>query len=470
MSYRSLTFTLCCITAIGCSGTHLAPKKHEDLSSHLAPTYNRSLPENKHERIITRPEAWWKHFNSPELSHLIEKAFNSNTTITVAWNRLAQSRALSRSENANAWPQADINFQRSYQRVKNKNTTQGDNNYTTGLNLSFEIDLWGKIAVSRKAATAEVHASEQDIKATALLISSEIAQNWIDILALREKITHLKGQQKVAEQLLSRIELRHRNGLATASELYKQRQENASIQTLIPQAHKEEELLLQKLALLLGDPPQNIPTIYTQKLPDHVTLPPLDIPSDLLTHRPDIASAWHTLQAQEFYLVSARANRLPTLTLSGTSRTEATHIANLCDEWAHNIIGGLTAPLFNAGAQKAEVERMKATVEESIQNYKAIVYNALREVESSLTQEQYHHTFLTKCKEQLTYAHTAYMQTEYRYMHAATEYDALLTAYNNYLVLKNEVIDAQADKIRNRIDLMVALGGNCPITKGDISL
>lgn len=410
---------------------------------------------------IEEPEHWWKSFNSAELDGLMDSAFGGNLSLAKAWTQLRQARAKAKSTAADEKLQLNGALAPSTTKIY-KEDTGGDssNLFSAGVTASYEVDLWGRIDAYSKAAEYEALASAEDVETTALVLSGEIANTWLDIKAAQEKLAVYKKQITTSRQSLDLLKRRQRKGLSAAVDVLQQEQLVAGLESNVPLMHEIIASSRLELAYLLGRSSDENLHISDTGLPELSALAKGGVPADLLENRADIRAAWLRLQGQEWTTTAAKAERLPALRLTGSATYQSDKINALFDNWIANLAASLTAPLLDGGRLKAEVVQNQALSDEVFLSYRDTVLTAVKEVNDALIQERWKKEYLKRLTAENTYALRTLEETSRRYRNGLSGYLDVLTAVASQHVVERLVITAQANLLRNRVDFYKALGGN----------
>lgn len=407
-------------------------------------------------------QPWWHTLNSAELNALMQIALSDNFTLKQAWARLRQARARSIQQNAARLPdltaEADAGLGR--RRVENGvSETSGVENYAVGLVSQYEVDLWGRVRAVGEAARLEEAAGRSDLHTAAMTLSAEIAGHWVSIISLRQQISLLKAQLESNRIRSELVELRFRNGLASSVDVFQQRELVARVQAQLPLVETQVAIHLNQLALLLGKPASGSLDIESSAFPDLATLPPAGLPADLLAHRPDVRARGARLQAARWQWSAARAARLPAVRLTATARYGADTLDLVFSNWLVNLAANLTAPLFDAGARAAEVDRTLAAADEQLALYRQTVYTAFMEVENTLVQESNLRRNLKALEAQIDHAKHALTEATHRYRQGLDDYLPVLAQIISVQNLELDQIQREAEIVQARIGLHRALGG-----------
>ncbi|MEA2069201.1 MAG: TolC family protein, partial [Verrucomicrobiota bacterium] len=268
---------------------------------------DRNLPEQFSLYSEDAPDSanrWWESFQSLELNALIDEALANSPTLQQAWAKLAQAEALAIKAGAARYPALD--YSGSAASTKQRTTsgqnpgTDSFNNFGLGLGAGYEVDLWGRIKSQTEAAALDREASREQLNTAAITLASQTALRWTGIVAQRLQTELIHRQLEANKTSMELIELRFRKSLATALDVYQQRQSVAGTESRIPLAELREQLLRNELAVLLGRADFQSLEIADTHLPTLGTLPSIGIPADMLANRPDVRQAGLSLQSADW--------------------------------------------------------------------------------------------------------------------------------------------------------------------------
>ena len=404
------------------------------------------------------PQHWWKSFNDPVLDHLIDGALAQNFSLQSVWSRLDQAQALERISRAALYPAVDAEGSagRSWSHNSRGSTAS---NYSTGAMASYELDLWGRIDSSSKAATLDRQASEAELMAAAISLSAEVASTWYQLVEQYGQQALVTRQLETNTRVLELLTLRFRRGKVGATDVLQQRQlaesnrgELANIQALIG-------VLEHRLAILLGATPDRRVAEPQDELISLPPLPATGIPAELVQRRPDLRLGFYTLQAADQRTAAAVADRFPRINLLGSTDSTSSDVDDLFNNWLSNLTGNLVAPVIDGGRRRAEVDRTRAVAEQSLSDYRQQLIDALGEVEDALLREEQQYAFIDSLEKQLALSRQVIGRVRDSYLYGAVDYlrvlDVLITDQN----LERSRLIAQRELIDNRIALCRALAG-----------
>ncbi len=412
------------------------------------------------------PDAWWKTFGSEELDHLVSGALTHNFSVRKAWARMRQAQAAVSIAGASLYPQVNAQGSTTGNRSYSQTSTDADYVYADseawklGVAASYELDLWGRIAAERSAAVKDAFASRQDLESAAMTVAAEVATAWVNILATRAERRIMEEQVSLNEKQLDLQKLRFANGLASALDVSQQQEVVAGSKAELPLLDSTEQVYMNSLAYLVGRSSASGLEIADHALPEPIPLPRTGIPSQLLTKRPDVRAELLRLESSDWDVAAARADRLPSFSLSAEAAYSSVTVGILFDNWIQKLAASFVAPLIDGGTRRAEVERQRAIVEEQLVAYQDTLAGAVQEVENALVQEKQQRAYIMSLEEELEAARQARMQARLRYLQGQSDYLTLITEILSVQKIERSLVVQRAKLLNYRITLHRALGGN----------
>ena len=430
------------------------------------------------------PNLWWQGFEDPVLDRLVNEGLAANRDLQAAWARMKQAEALARKTGSALFPEVSLEGAAVRSR-QNINSLTGSysriqNQFSIEAVFNYEADLWRRVESLARAAELDALAVQETVSATALRLTSQIAETWYAIVEDQRQLKLLEEQQEASQTFLELVEFRFGQGLASAVEVYQQREQLASTSALIPNSMQKLELDRNRLAVLLGTVPSNdfLEQVIATGLEQNqekilsynnepgrllgaklATLPKVGLPADVLLARPDVAAAFAKVQAADHRLGVAIADRLPALRLFGSHGLQDRDSSELFNNWIWSIAGNLVAPILDGGRRKAEVDRSRAALQEVVASYEALTLIAIEEVENALAQETYQRQLVDRLHEQLDAARSGYRESRLRYATGLIEYLPVLTALQAQQRVERQLLSAQGSLLLARISACRALGG-----------
>ncbi len=405
--------------------------------------------------------AWWKTFQSRELDLLMLKSLPENFTVLEARARLEQARYAALKAGAYHYPELGFSSAVGHQELKEEGRSQVSNDeWSLGLNAAYEVDLWGRVRAFKESETEKYAASKEDLKTAVMSVSGVVAENWIELIENRRHQDLLLQQLELQRKLLKLIISRFPLAKSTALDIYQQQQIVEKLQAELIPTVRNQEVIKRRLALLAGRAGLNDEMLSERSFPVVGSLPILGLPADLLAARPDVRAAGLRLQAGEWEVAAARADRLPALRLTASSSYLAEDLSSLFDNWIINLAANLAGPIFDGGRRRAEVARVRAVVDERLSLYRETVLNAVVEVEDALTRESEASATLNSLRKQLELSRKTLREARRRYLNGSSDFINVLNEELNTLQLEHDIISQEKRFILARIELHIALGGS----------
>jgi NodT family efflux transporter outer membrane factor (OMF) lipoprotein len=418
------------------------------------------------------PDQWWRSFDDPVLDRLIDEALAENFDLKTAWDRLRQARATALIEAAALIPSLDGTggTARAYRQEESLrggfDDSGGGTNFTTednfalGLQVSYELDLWGRVRSTRDAAIFDVEASAEDLHAAALTLSASVADTWYQLVEQNAQVDLLKAQLALNENVTKLVETRFRQGQVGSLDVFQQRQLEESRRGDLALARGRAAVFAHQLAILLGHPPTKTVAPRIAKLLFPGKLPATGLPAALVQRRPDVRSAYYDVLAADRRVWAAIADRFPRISLTADLNTDAEAIRDLFDNYLATLAANFVAPLIDGGARANEVARVRAILSERLNSYGQTILGAFGEVEDALTNEARQREHLTSLERQLELASAALRRVRQGYLNGTNDYLRVLDAISSEQELQRTDLTARRTLLQQRINLCRALGGS----------
>jgi NodT family efflux transporter outer membrane factor (OMF) lipoprotein len=336
------------------------------------------------------------------------------------------------------------------------------------LQVSYEVDFWGKNKASAASAAASLEANRFDRQTVALTVTSGIVSTYLQVLSLHDRLAVAREHVANAEHVLALVEAQKSAGAASTLDLARQRSAVAQQKTQIPDLMQQEREAQSALAILLGKTPQTF-SVGPQGL-DTITLPEVSpgLPSALLSRRPDIRRAEANLAAANANVAVARANLFPSINLTGALGAQSSALLSLLNapNLLANVSVSLMAPIFDGGRLKRERDLAIARKQELVQVYRATVISALSEVDTALGQiRSLDEQWRLKIAE-LEQARQAYDLAEIRYKAGAEDLMTVLDTQRALSDVQNDMGVLKLKRLQATVSLYKALGGGWNANQG----
>ena len=445
-----LNLTLACVCLAGC----------QEMVNWLTPQLNENPIQAQAKFAKTGseilPDKFWLAFKDENLNKLVEQALTDNFSIKQAYDRLKQARAVYTSSRSELYPQ--LNGTAAAGRTYTG--TQSDaSEFSLGLRVSYEVDLWGRVRSGAEASELELQATEQDLQAAAISLVSSISQTWAQLIASNAEVKILTEQIELNKKYVTAIEKRYLNGQVLLADLLSQRQLVKSKEALKILALAENKILRQQLAVLLGKTPDKIDFPVIDKQAKIGKLPNTGLPAELVQKRPDVRAAFLRLQSANKSVSQAVAERFPQFTLSAEGRTTSQQLRDLFDNWLANIAANMVAPILDGQRREAEVQRTHEVAKQNLHSYSSTILTALSEVEKAIEQDARQKEYIEKLESQIELSKRVIKRTTMQYSLGGLDYLRVLEALQSHQTLQLKLIQAKREQFVYRINLYSALAG-----------
>ena len=335
---------------------------------------------------------WWKSFRDPKLNSLVGQAMEKNQTLKAAFFRVEQARSITDAGRGALLPDVSTEpaANRERQSANSRRNFFGNDgetmtNLSLPLVLDYEIDLWGKLRRQLQSARAEAGASEADYKNVMLALQADLAANYFSVRSLDREIEILNEALTLRQTSLTLNKKRFDAGDLDEVDVARAETEVSATQSEILGLRKSRAEFENAIAVLVGEPSSDfeIASSSLTKAPPSVGG---TLPASLLERRPDVAQAERMMQAENERIGVAKAAFFPSVRLSGSAGLESASFDKLfrASSRTWGIGPEISAPIFDAGKNKASLKRSQFRYEETVATYRQTVLNAVREVDDAL--------------------------------------------------------------------------------------
>jgi NodT family efflux transporter outer membrane factor (OMF) lipoprotein len=411
------------------------------------------------------PEAdWWREFDTPQLDALMRAAMAGNLDLAGAAARLRQADAEVRISGAALLPTVDGDLSAGRSRGSNRNpgsAGSGGNSFGVGISASYEVDFWGRNRAILESARSSATAARYAIGVTALSTQSSVATALFNVLGAQEQLEIQRGNLDVATRNLSILRQRVAVGTATGLDVAQQETTVAQQRAAIPPLQQSAEQNSFALGTLTGVAPGEI-DIRAVRL-EAIRVPPVTagLPAEVLARRPDVQLAEANLAAGNANLAAARAALFPTIALTGSGGLQSTALDLLLrpGSTVYSLAAGLTAPIFNAGSLRAQVEQFDARQQELLAEYQRTILAALQDTETSLSALRRTSESVELQRVREASARRAYAIAEAQLQAGTVDLLTVLSVQSSLFTARNALAQAQTDRLQAAAALFTALGG-----------
>ena len=451
----------------------VGPNYHQPDVAPLTPTEWHWKAGEPHDAV---PKGdWWAVFHDPVLDGLELLATTNNQNLITVLARVDQARAAARVTRSQFFPELSFDPAAKRERTSGHLPTPVPfhvpsaylNTFSLPLDLSYEIDLWGRVRRSFEAARAQAQASLADSENTLLTLTADVAVDYFLLRSLEADLAALRRTVALRQESLTLLQARFAAGAIPELDLARAKTELAVVRTDLAESTRQQAETLHALALLCGRPASSfvVPEAPFAAVPPTV---PAGLPSSVLERRPDIASAERNLAAKNARIGVARSAYFPALRLTG----QAGYLSAEADDifaWDSRVwsIGpSVSLPLFNAGRTHAEVQQAQAAYQEALADYRQAVLTAFKEVEDSLAQVALRREQAAALEEALLATRRVAELAKARYEAGATTYLEVVDAERDELQQERQSALLQGQRFAAAVHLIKALGGGWPDAQG----
>jgi multidrug efflux system outer membrane protein len=442
-----------------------------------APDYRRPAVELPAAWQATAPRfardgAWWRIYADPALELLVEEALAHNADMALAVARVDEARALLGQSESQLFPQVDAGFSRGRSLSSAATGTlppgapRERNDYRAALNLSYEVDLWGRIRASAGAARAELLASEAARAGVELALTAQVAKSYLSLRALDAQVALTGRTVALREEALRLQRRRHEAGVISEFELRQLEAEAAAVRAQLPPLERDREIEEAALAVLLGRSPKQVLEgalargQVEEPAPGAAVLPS-GMPSELLLRRPDLVEAEQRLVAANARVAAARAAFFPSIALTGVFGSESAALSGLFNGPAGiwQLATALAQPVFTGGRLEAQAAAAEARERQALAQYQRAIQSAFREVREALAAQTHARESFEAQSERARTLAEALRLARLRYQNGIASQLDVLDAERSLLAAETARIEALRAQRSAVADLFRALGG-----------
>ncbi|MGJ7493738.1 efflux transporter outer membrane subunit [Variovorax sp. RT4R15] len=418
--------------------------------------------------------AWWRAFNDSALDALVERAAVNNTSVQQAAARLAEARAIARTVDADRSVQVGLGAgaNRGAGLDRGNGSKTPGTLITAGANVSWELDLFGRLSGASNAAALDAGSREALLRSARLAVQAEVAQSYLALRALDDERAIVRETVEAYRGTLSLTERRFRAGDLAELDVARVQTEMASTESDALTLDRQRAQLEHALAVLTGD----VASQFELRGADWTTtLPsiPAGLPSTVLERRPDVAAAQRTMQAAQSRVGVAKAAWFPSIALTGAGGYASTDLGDLF-KWSARSWGVgalLSLPLLDGGRREAGVQGASAQLDGALASYREQVLVAFREVEDQLSALRLLEEQSAVQARAVASARRATVLSDARYRNGYVSQLDLLDARRSELRNRRQALQVKSAQYQATVGLIRALGGGweAPAVVGEVA-
>ena len=409
--------------------------------------------------------SWWEAFGDPKLNELQQQLRDGSLDLRAAVARFEQARAVARRARSDVFPTVDAHASATRARGSanapaSDGTIATGNDFIAGANLSWEIDLFGRLRNAAKAAGNRAQASAADLAAVDLALRAELASDYFSLRGSDAELKLLEDTVKAYDRAYDLTSNRYQGGIAAATDVDQAETQRQNARAQLAAIRLQRAQLEHAIAVLLGQPP----AAFTLETAAFVGEPPpiaTGLPSALLLRRPDVAGAERAVAAANAEVGVARAAWFPVFVLGGSAGYEGTTSSSWFEAPSRFWSAGPAAqvPLLDFGARSAINRQAAAAYEEAVANYRQAALTAYREVEDNLAALRHLADEVTADEAAAASAQRSAYHADRRYAAGVADYLEVASTQTAALQAQRSALEARVQRLNAAVGLVRALGG-----------
>jgi NodT family efflux transporter outer membrane factor (OMF) lipoprotein len=441
-------------------------------------------------------EMWWTELQDTVLTDLIQRAELANLNLQAAVARVAEARARRGIAKGGFYPDIFLGGAYSYQKVSEKGVEgvaggggdgdgdgEGDgeaspvadpfSSWVFGLDLTWELDLFGRVRRTVESATASLQASVEDYRDVLVTLYAETATAYVDVRTFQQRLSFARQNVQAQEESLELTRDRYLAGLTSVLDVAQAEQNLATTRSLIPTLQTGLEASLNRLAVLLAQTPGSLHEELgiARPIPEPTDAVAVGIPADLLRRRPDIRRAERELAAQTARIGVATADLYPSFSIGGSVGMEALDLTDLGSAGTgfFSIFPSFNWPIFSAGKIRNRIRVEEARTEQALIFYELTVLEALEEVQDAIVAYAQETARRDRLTEAVDASQRAVDLVRTQYLSGLTNFQNVLDTQRSLFNQQDLLAESEGFVVQNLILLNRSLGGGWQVS-GDATL
>ncbi len=440
----------------------------------VASAYREEMRREEAPWTLARPadelprDAWWTLYGDTELDALQTRLIANSPDLAAALARYQQAIAYSEQIRSGLFPRvagsaSALQNRQAEQRplrVLGPGSPDEYGAYTLGVQIDYELDLWGRIRNQVASGTAAEQAAKADLESARLSLQAQLADHYITLRGLDRQSALFNQTVAAYAKALELTQTRHDGGIASGLDVARAQTQLDSARAQAGLTLAERALIEHAIAALVGESASSFsiePRLADIRLPQI----PAGLPSTLLQRRPDIAAAQRRIAAANATIGVARAAWFPAVTLSGVAGFQSTTGGSLLR--ASNVFWtlgpSLLLTLFDAGRREAELAQTQAVLDETGARYRSVVLGAFQQVEDNLALLNHYRAAAEAERSAVAAAQHSLELATSRYRDGAANYLEVVTSQAAALLAQRDALDLDTRRRRASVQLVRALGG-----------
>ncbi len=453
MKQAILLSSLCLGMLCGCADVRITEYQRPDAP---AKSSWSKPPEGSVSAADAVSPLWWTEFRDPTLDSLVTKAISGNFDLKILAARIDVANAQIAEARAGSLPSVDIGAGASLEKSTGQKFSK---QFSLGTQVTWDLDVWGKVNKGVEAQTAEFRATEADWRAGYLTLVANVSTTYFQILQLDEQIDQQQRALEKNQRILSIYVSMRDNGLLADTQVLRQRAEINRLNKDLLELRRSRSLAENALATLIGVPAGEY-KVQAGRLQERVRLPavPAGLPLDLLARRPDIVAAEFRVLESHDLVGQAKLAQLPSISLTGRGGSASFSLGDLLKSFTFGLMPSINLPALNPGI-KARVKTSEAQSKVAEQDYRRTVIAAYEEVENALVSLDAHRQQNEELQRQVDQLKQVSTQTEAQLRAGMISQLEVFETERSLLAAQLSLLASHQQVLTDTVTLYKALGG-----------
>jgi len=414
--------------------------------------------------------AWWQVFHDAELDRLEQDLLQANQSLEAARDRLSEARSQARIASSAFFPAVNVDPSGEHQLLSGNRPLAGStlvltpfnqSVYTVPFNVSYEVDLFGRVRRTLEAANASLQASAADLENVRLVLSAELAADYFNLRESDREAGVVRQSVEIQQKGLDLVNRRHEGGIANGLDVAQQAALLQSTATQLQLVLQQRAQYEHAIAVLVGKSASNFALAEApfQPVPPAI---PTGVPSEILERRPDVATSERQMAYENAQVGIAMSAFYPHITIGGSGGWQSGDVATLANVpslfWS--LGSDALEPIVNGGRNRANLALTRATYDESVANYRNAVLTAFQQVEDGLSGLAFLNEAAKTQDAAVTESKRALDIANNRYVGGVTTYLDVITAQSTLLANQRLATQLLGQRMTTSVYLVKALGGS----------
>ncbi len=455
---RLCTAMLLGSTLVGCAAVVKTPYQTPVVETPTQFQYDKATAQQRQQAIYT--DQWWTLFGDTQLNQLVDAVLAKNADLAVAGMTLKQARLQAELAENQQKPRVNSTVSTGHQFDLNSGN-DSSSGLSLGAGLSYEVDLFGKLARQTEAKRWEALATEQDLQATAQSLIGTTAKLYWQLAYYNESRTTAEQSLATSQKLYDLVKVQYQAGAVSGLDLTQAEQSVQSQKASLSQIQQSLVETRTAVAVLLHIPVQQLSVDEPQRLP-RLALPSIatGLPADILSRRPDSKAAELRLRESLATKDATTASYYPSISLTGNLGSTSTSLTQLLKNPALTLGASLSLPFLQYNDMKRDLAISQLDYEKAIVQYRQTLYQAFADVENALSARTELSQQVQLQQRNLELAEKVERLTQVRYRYGAVALKTLLDQQETTRTARLTLVNTKQSQYNAYVTLMQALGGS----------